>query len=122
MILNPMCAGSSDPSRHPEWKRETVKRLRSLILEHDVTAGALLRCEEGMGQPSLIMRGTGFCSGNSRIKVLAFGATILLNWFGNVHTVTQMTRHAIAPIFLPVFFVLSTQGWGRGNGEDMFHH
>lgn len=44
MILNPICAGGPDPSRHPEWKsRETEE-----ALEHDVTAGALLHCEEGM--------------------------------------------------------------------------
>lgn len=41
-----------------------------LILEHDVTAGVLLGCEEGMGQPSLIMRALGFCSGTTRIDVL----------------------------------------------------
>lgn len=46
------------------------ERLCLLILEHDVTAGALFHCEEEMGQSSLILRRMGFCSGNSRIKVL----------------------------------------------------
>lgn len=71
MITNPMHAGSSDPSRHPRMDEQGDReRLCLLLLEHDVTAGALFRCEAGMGQSSLIVRRTGFCSGNSRIKVL----------------------------------------------------
>lgn len=50
MILNPVCAGGSPASWHPEWKqrREIAKRFCFFITDPNVIARALLSCEEEM--------------------------------------------------------------------------